>query len=258
MSGALLAVAALLTLLAATLAVPVPVALARAAWPTRAPARALLLWQGIALAGGFSMIGALVALGLALLPFSEIGGGIVFGSAAVLAAYLLGHLAVTVAVVVRSRRRHRALLALLTSPHPTRSSTLVLEDSAPLAYCVPRGWNSLTVLSRGLLDRLGPDELSAVVAHERAHLEQRHDILLIAFRAWRSALPWFPIAARAAEEVDVLVELLADDSARRVVSDTTLARAIASVASVEPDGAPRAIRRPTAARSRDRLLRLAA
>jgi Zn-dependent protease with chaperone function len=258
MTGALLAAAALLTLVAALLAGPVPVVLARAAWPTRAPARALLLWQAIALAGGFSMIGALVAAGFALLPVSEIGGGIVFGCAAALAAYLLGHLAVTIAVVTRSRRRHRSLLHLLTSPHPTRSSTLVLEDSVPLAYCVPRGWHSLTVLSRGLLDRLGPAELSAVIAHERAHLEQRHDILLVAFRAWRSALPWFPIADRAAQEVDVLVELLADDHARREVSDATLARAIAAVADVEPDGVPRALRHPATARSRDRLLRLAA
>lgn len=258
MSGALVAVAALLMLIAAALAVPVPIALARAAWPTRFPARALLLWQGIALAGGLSMIGALVALGLALVPTSEIGGGIVFGAAAALATYLLGHLAVTIAVVARSRRRHRELLGLLTSPHPTRASTLVLEDSVPLAYCVPRGWRSLTVLSRGLLDRLSSDELAAVIAHERAHLEQRHDILLIAFRAWRSALPWFPIAARAAEEVDVLVELLADDRARTVVSDATLARAIAAVAAVEPDGVPRALRHPTTPRSRDRLVRLAA
>ncbi|MGB3911027.1 MAG: M56 family metallopeptidase [Pseudolysinimonas sp.] len=254
----LLVVAAALILIAAALAVPVPIALARTAWPTRAPARALLLWQVIALAGGFSMIGALIAAGFALLPSTEIGGGIVFGAGAALAAYLLSHLAVTVALVARSRRRHRALLGLLTSPHPTRASTLVLEDSAPLAYCVPRGWNSLTVLSRGLLDRLSPDELSAVIAHERAHLEQRHDILLVAFRAWRSALPWFPIAARAAEEVDVLVELLADDSARRVVPDATLARAIVAAAAVEPDGVPRALRHPATARSRDRLLRLAA
>ena len=254
----LLVVATVLTVIAAALAVPVPIAFARSSWPTRAPARALLLWQVIALAGGLSMIGALIAAGLALLPTTEIGGGIVFGAAAALAAYLLGHLAVTLVVVARSRRRHRALLGLLTSPHPTHASTLVLEDSAPLAYCVPRGWHSLTVLSRGLLDRLGPDELSAVIAHERAHLEQRHDILLVAFRSWRSALPWFPIAARAADEVDILVELLADDSARRVVSDATLARAIVAVAAVEPDGVPRVLRHPATARSRDRLLRLAA
>jgi Zn-dependent protease with chaperone function len=258
MTGPLLVVAASLALAAASLAVPVPIALARAHWPTRAPARALLLWQLIALAGGFSMIGALVATGLALVPAAPIAGGILLGAALTLTLYLLGHLAATIIAVTRSRRRHRALLALLTSPHPTRAATLVLEDSVPLAYCVPRGWHSLTVLSRGLLARLDGDELDAVVAHERAHLEQRHDILLVAFRAWRSALPWFPIAARAAEEVDVLIELLADDSARRLVSDAVLARAITAVAQVEPDGAPRVLRHPATTRSRDRLLRLVA
>jgi Zn-dependent protease with chaperone function len=258
MTGPGFVVAAALGLIAVALAVPVPIALARATWPTRAPARALLLWQVIALAGGFSMIGALLAAGLALMPIAAVPGGIVVGAAIALTGYLLGHLAATVTVVVRSRQRHQQLLWLLTSPHPTRAETLVLEDSVPLAYCVPRGWHSLTVLSRGLLDRLSSEELSAVIAHERAHLDQRHDILLVAFRAWHSALPWFPIAARAAEEVDVLVELLADDSARRVVSDRALARAIAAVARVEPDGAPRTIRHPATARSRDRLLRLAA
>lgn len=258
MTGALLALAATLGALAVALAAPIPLTLAAAAWPTRAPARALLLWQAIALAGGFSTLAAFVLAGFGLLPTSEIGAGILFGAAAAIAAYLLGHLAVTVVSVTRSRRRHRALLALLTSPHPTRAATVVLEDSLPLAYCVPRGWHSLTVLSRGLLEKLTPDELSAVVAHERAHLTQRHDIVLVAFRAWRNALPWFPIAARAAEEVDVLVELLADDTARRVVPDAVLARAIAAVATVEPDGVPRAIRHPGTARSRARLLRLTA
>lgn len=257
-SGALFAVAGILGLVAVALAVPVPIALARTAWPTRAPARALLLWQAIALAGGFSMIGAFAATGLALLPVAEVGAGVAFGAAAALAAYLLGHLVVTVIVVARSRRRHRTLLALLTSPHPTRAATLVLEDSVPLAYCVPRGWQSLTVLSRGLLDRLDADELRAVIAHERAHLDQRHDILLVAFRAWQNALPWFPIAARAAQEVDVLVELLADDSARRVVPDATLARAIVAVANVEPDEERQLLRHPATARRRDRLLRLVA
>lgn len=256
MTGSLFAAAALLGLIATALAVPVPIALAAAAWPTRAPARALLLWQIIALAGGLSMIGAFAAAGAALVPSAAVAGGVVLGAALAFTGYLLSHLAVTLVVVARSRQRHRELLGLLTSPHPTRTETLVLEDSVPLAYCVPRGSHSLTVLSRGLLDRLDTEEVSAVIAHERAHLDQRHDVLLVAFRAWHSALPWFPIAARAAEEVDVLVELLADDTARRVVSDRSLARAIAAVAAVEPDGGRRATRHPAGARTRNRLLRL--
>ena len=58
---------------------------------------------------------------------------------------------------------------------------------------------------------------------------QRHDVVLIAFRAWHAALPWFPIAYRAQREVGLLIEMLADDRARRSVDVATLARAIALV-----------------------------
>ena len=245
-----------LALFAVALAVPVPIAFARAAWPSGAPVRALLLWQAIGLAGGFSMIGAFVALGFGVLPASRLGGGIAFGAALALAGYLLGHLVATVVIVTRQRRRHHALLDLLTSPHPTRAQTRVLDDSAPVAYCLPRGVGSLTVLSQGLLDRLSPAELSAVIAHERAHVEQRHDLLLLAFRAWRSALPWFPIAVRAESEVAVLVEILADDRARRTASDEVLARAILAVADARGDGVIDLDHRRRSGRSADRVRRL--
>jgi hypothetical protein len=61
--------------------------------------------------------------------------------------------------------------------------------------------------------------------------------VLMAFGAWRSSLPWFPIATRAHREVALLVEMLADDYARRVVDDRTLATAIALVSSETPRAA---------------------
>lgn len=249
--------ATVLGILALALAVPVPILLARAAWPTRAPARALVVWQLVALAGGLSMIGALVAAGLALVPHHTLGGGIVIGMAVGLAGHLLGHLAATIVSVARSRHRHRALLDLLTSPDPARPQTLILDAATPVAYCLPAGFSSITVLSQGLLDRLGPEELAAVIAHERAHLAQRHDIVLVAFRAWHSALPWFPIAARAADEVAVLVELLADDTARRSIPDVVLARAIAAVSSAHATDFVDAGASPPPA-PRDRIRRLIA
>jgi len=217
-----------LAAVAVALAWPVPIALSRARWPVRHPAIALLLWQAIGLAGGFSMIGALLLAGLLVLPRYPVLAAI---PAAALTVYLLAHLAVTIVRVERQRHRHLALLNLLSAPHPTRAHTRVLDDASPVAYCLPRGIGSLTVLSQGLLDRLEPEELAAVVAHERAHVEQRHDILLVAFRAWRSALPWFPIAALAEDEVAALVEMLADDRARRTAPDGVLARTILAVSS---------------------------
>src|SRR5699024_2958099 len=82
------------------------------------------------------------------------------------------------------------------------------------------------------------------------HVEQRHDLLLLAFRAWRSALPWFPVAAYAEAEVAALVEMLADDVARRDVQDRDLARAILAVGSSGVSGAEPA---ETSTRGSDRF-----
>ncbi|MFV0406862.1 MAG: M56 family metallopeptidase [Propioniciclava sp.] len=222
--------AILLGAVAVALAWPVPILLVRASWPMRQPILALVWWQMIGLGGGVSIMLALALSGVALLPDHRLIGLL---PAAGFGGYLLAHLGVTFVQVTRLRRRHLALLELLTSPHPTRTATRVLDDAAPVAYCLPAGIGSVTVLSRGLLERLAPDELAAVVAHERAHARQRHDLLLLAFRAWRSALPWFWVAARAESEVAVLVEMVADDYARREVPDEVLVRAILSVGAPE-------------------------
>lgn len=250
--GVVIAGAILLGILAIALAWPVPVALSRARWPMRTPVMALLLWQVIGVTGGLSMIGALALTGYAFLPEHP---WLALLSAALFTVYLLAHLAVTIVQVTRLRHRHLALLELLTSPHPTRARTRVIEDAVPVAYCLPRGTRSVTVLSQGLLDRLDPDELVAVIAHERAHVEQRHDLLLLAFRAWSSALPWFPIAARAEVEVAALVEMLADDHARREVHDEVLARAILQVGASGVPGADHPV--SGSMRISDRFRRLA-
>lgn len=239
-----------LAALAVLLAWPAPIVLSRAAWPARAPVRALLLWQAIALAGGLSMVAALWLLGDAFFPAHPWIAGI---PSAILVLYLIAHLVRTIVRFERQRRRHLQLLLLLSQPDPSRERTVVLDDQAPVAYCLPRGIGSVTVLSKGLFDALDEDELAAVIAHERAHVEQRHEILLIAFKAWRSALPWFPMAGRAAGEVEALVEMLADDQARRSQPDEVLARAILQVGRVHGEGA--SSRRN---RAQDRFRRLSA
>ncbi|WP_417554381.1 M56 family metallopeptidase [Microbacterium sp.] len=250
--GVVIAGAIALGAVALALAWPVPVILSRASWPMRAPVMALLLWQAIGLAGGLSMIGALALAGYAALPQHP---WVALVPAALFTMYLLSHLGATIVAVTRLRHRHLALLEMLASPHPTRARTQVIDDAVPVAYCLPRGARSVTVLSQGLLDRLDPDELVAVIAHERAHVEQRHDLLLLAFRAWRSALPWFPIAARAEVEVAALVEMLADDHARREVRDEVLARAILQVGASGVPGADQPV--SGSMRVSDRFRRLA-
>ncbi len=228
--------------LAVALAWPVPLLLSRARWPRRSPATALVLWQSIALAGGLSMIGALLTFGLAPFGTSLVSAAVSFASldgvaqpwhvfalcaAALLAVHLLFNLVATVVRSERQRRRHAQLVTLLSSP--LESGARLIDSPTPVAYCLPGPFGSITVFSAGLVELLAPDELAAVVEHERAHVVQRHDVVLVAFRAWYASLPWFPIAYRAQREVGLLVEMLADDRARASVPDAVLARAIALV-----------------------------
>src|SRR6188472_2699038 len=243
-----------LAVLAIVLVWPVPILLSRAQWPARSPFTAMLLWQAIALAGGLSMIGAMLVYGLEPIGDNLLAGlralaGMVFNNApttalgfwhifalsaaALLTAHLVFTLLLTYYKIQRQRRRHRELLALLASPSPSADGprTMVINVDSPVAYCLPGGARSVTVLSDGLLAALEPDELRAVLIHENAHLSQRHHLLLWAFAAWRQALPWLPTTRLAQESVNSLIEMLADDVALKTESKATLIKAIAIVAS---------------------------
>lgn len=241
-----------LAVLATVLAWPAPIALSRAKWPARAPFTAMILWQAIALAGGLSMIGAMLVWGLEPLGNNLFAGlnvlsEIVFGNRstqalgfwhvfALSAALLLGlHLVFTLLLtyvrIRRQRSRHRDLLRILSSPSPESAHTVVINHPAPVAYCLPGGARSVTVLSDGLVKLLEPAELDAVLIHEQTHLTQRHHLLLWAFAAWRAALPWLPTSQLAQRSVNELIEMLADDVALKSVKNSTLIKAIAVVAS---------------------------
>ncbi|QHK18843.1 M48 family metalloprotease [Pseudarthrobacter psychrotolerans] len=247
----------LLAVLAIVLAWPVPILLSRASWPARSPFTAMVLWQAIALAGGLSMIGAMLVYGLEPIGDNLISGlrglaGMVLfnapttalgfwhlfalSAAALLTAHLVFTLLLTYYKIERQRRRHRELLALLAAPSVDAARTVVISHDSPVAYCLPGGARSVTVLSDGLMAALEPAELRAVLSHENAHLNQRHHLLLWAFAAWRQALPWLPTTRLAQEAVNSLIEMLADDVALKTESKATLIKAIAIVASGSTGG----------------------
>ncbi|WP_111721463.1 M56 family metallopeptidase [Homoserinimonas sp. OAct 916] len=243
----MLIAAVLLAAVALALAWPIPILLARSAWPTRSPAVALVLWQSIALAGGLAMIGSLFTYGV--IPFGDtllsglrgLWSSVLDGAfpaemridhvlalcgALFLGIHLLLNLFATFVRAARQQHRHRLLVNLLSEPSADVPRTRVLDTQSALAYCLPGFTGSLTVLSAGLLAILTADELRAVIAHERAHLSQRHHLVLLAFKSWHGALPWFPITSKAQNAVALLVEMLADDQACHEVERRTLARAI--------------------------------
>ncbi len=215
------------------LAEPASRVLAHAAWPQRSPGIALLLWQGMGLLAGLAFIGAGVILALAAPPVVAV---VLWTLTGVLAARLLGVLTATGLRTLASRRRHRQLLDLIATPWPDRPGAAVLDHPMPVAYCLP-GLRSRLVISRGVLDVLTPSQLDAVLAHERAHLAERHDLVVLPFVAWGATVPlplrsWLPGVLRSQLAVAELIEMRADDVAVRQCGAQHLAAALRAVAGI--------------------------
>jgi Zn-dependent protease with chaperone function len=209
-----------------------------------------LLWQSLGLASGLAAVGTM--LGLAM-PDSQIGlvrsawhvsalfrtgdrfqmpsalgavgamplivAGIrlaCLGAGLLLFASLCWVLVAASAAVLQARRRQRALLTLLAHGDPKVPGALVVDYPTAAAYCLP-GLRSRSqiVVSVGTLQLLGHGELAAVLAHERAHLRERHDLVLLPFTALRRAFPKSLTCIDAHRSVALLVEMLADDRALR-------------------------------------------
>lgn len=240
-------------LLALCLVGPVPALLARASWPLRAPRAALVLWQSIAAAAVLSAMSAGLALASGMIVAGPDGPARPLWSVHVIVLMLTAVIGVRLVVAVmsvsvatrRRRARHRTLVDLLGVCHggtAGRSSAgggalRVLDVEQPLAYCLP-GVRSRVVVSEGALATLGDREVTAILAHERAHLRARHDLVIEAFTAVHAAFPRFVRSASALDEVRLLTELLADDAAVRTTGPAPLARAlVACAAGRTPSGA---------------------
>jgi Zn-dependent protease with chaperone function len=119
------------------------------------------------------------------------------------------------------------------------SSAVVLEAEQPAVYCVP-GRPATIVLTTGALAVLGPTQLLAVLAHERAHLAGRHHLLITLGKAMRAGLPAVPLFTRGAEEVARLAEMRADDVAARRSGRDTLLQALVAMGTGRPLPTPAA------------------
>ncbi|KAB2346936.1 M56 family metallopeptidase [Actinomadura rudentiformis] len=131
---------------------------------------------------------------------------------------------------VRRRREHRSMLHLVAREDRRNADVLLLDHPLPVAYCLPSRWRPI-VVSTGAQTRLTGLQLQAVLAHERAHLRQRHHALLLFLDLAHTLLPWLPTVRLAKATLPVLLEMSADDAAARRWGRHTLAGALRQVAS---------------------------
>ena len=227
----------------AALAHVVPHRLARADWPRRSPAAGLLLWQAVGTTAGLLAVQAVVTVALAPAGATHASAvqAVVDGqaptrwwsllaavAAAVLVLRLVSVFTVSAVRTLRARHRNRVLVDLVATRNPLLPGTRVVDHDLPLAYCLP-GLRPRVVLSRGVLDLLREDEVRAVLAHEDAHVVQRHDLVVLPFAAFGATFPRLRPVRTASDQVALLVEMLADDRATRLHPPQVLARGLYKV-----------------------------
>ena len=229
--------------------------LRESAWPVRAPRLAIAAWQalaftvlssvllgGVALATRFHLVSTHVADLIHVCMLNVRAGYGSPGRAATTTLAIAVLLAVSTRAVwgatittqyaARQLRRQLQILELVARRDP-QFDVLVLAHHAPAAFCFPGRGRSVVVTSSAL-DVLSPDELAAVIAHERAHLRGRHHLTVAIAQSLDCAFPGVPVFSWGQQQVRRLVELAADDLACRHHRRSCIASAILLLADAAP------------------------
>ncbi|GAB2625324.1 M56 family metallopeptidase [Streptomyces capparidis] len=230
----------------------------RGTWSHRSPALAVAAWH--ALTVSFTLTVALAAYNAAT-PTEHLHAGFMgflhscglAGEAAAepyantadllalalplgIVGLVLGAFTYKVARGRRSRTRHRSVLDMV-GRRSARLRVTVLEHDLPAAYCLP-GLRPRVVVSEGALRLLSPEQLDAVLEHERSHITGRHHLAMAAVEAFATVFRGLPLARHARQQTAVLLEMIADDRALRRQPREVLATAMYEMAAARvPRGA---------------------
>jgi Zn-dependent protease with chaperone function len=181
-------------------------------------------WPGLAEAVCRSVAGAACVPTIYRSAIFELGLASVSIAAALAAAMVTWRYGRGVQQAQRRTRAH-AEAARITGRRLPAADALVLDAPQPVAYCVP-GRPATIVLTSGALAVLEPRQLTAVLAHERAHLAGRHHLLIRLTRGLAASFPAVPLFTRGPAEVARLAEMCADDAAARRSGRRTLMTAL--------------------------------
>lgn len=104
----------------------------------------------------------------------------------------------------------------------------VIADDRPFALTFPARSGGI-VLSTGAVRSLDHKELAAVLAHERAHLRQRHHVVSALLSSIARYLRWVPLIAAVEGALPHYLEIAADNQARHQVGTTALVSALVTL-----------------------------
>ncbi|WP_157071391.1 hypothetical protein [Curtobacterium ammoniigenes] len=248
---ALVAVAVLVTIAA-------PVVLTVGGWRIRHPRIALNAWIA-------ALVVALTALGLSVVvaativattagahPMDQPGSAVrpdgpgLGATAATL--FVWGALAslggITALLLVRAepigqaRDRSESAITLLAARAAYRTdrigndAVVFVETGQPIACSTADG---RILISRPIEAAMPALWVRAIIEHERAHVRRHHEFVMRVAALNEAAFPFLGSARAFRRTVRLLVELVADDDAARVVGPATVCNALAAMEALEPD-----------------------
>lgn len=201
----------------------------------------LVLWATPALLDAMSLAELAAAcrrmLG-GLVPGGRVGG---MAAAAVLVWTTTAAL-VGLGRVVRSQRRYRVEPTLARAERRETHELVVLPTIQPFAYAVG-GRRPQIVLTRGVVDRFPAEYVEAIMAHEMAHVRNRHHRFLMLSSGVLAAFGWIPPVRSGVDHLHLALERWADEEAAATVPDgrssvrgAVLAMAVSMAAAVGVTG----------------------
>lgn len=243
----------------------------------RAPLASIVAWQ---LASWFAVVSVVLAAALLAAPSLAAAGRLPAGLEACLATMhrslgnpadsgllqsiaagalgvLLLRLAGCATRLALANRRHRARQRALLSMVGKKDAALgvvVVADPIAAVYCLP-GRGGRIVFTASAVDRLTARQRAAVLAHEQAHLRNRHHLLIASASLLSRAFPGVPLFTLTRQHTIQLVEMHADDLAARGHGRRSVAEALLALSVV---GASPTVLAATAVTTAERIARLLA
>ncbi|UZG60195.1 M56 family metallopeptidase [Rhodococcus opacus] len=135
---------------------------------------------------------------------------------------------ITAQMMRRARRSREAARQLLRGAQQCRlhgHDVSVVDTDHPFALTFPARHGGI-VLSAGAVHALDEDELVAVLAHEHAHLRERHHLVSALVASVAVFLRWVPLVSAAADALPHYLEIAADNQARRDAGTPALVSAL--------------------------------
>lgn len=227
-----------------------PYLLSRGHWRVRRPRLCLVSWFTLFTSGLVATIGAVVvAVALGMRAHTAASAGSAIGPTG---DFLLAWLALAasggalslvltkVGSMVAAERQLRADFARLVESASYRHEVVrglkvtFISSQQPIA-CTLRGRSPEIMISSRLDDHLRPQEIRAVIEHERAHVRGRHDLITRAAALNCACLPVLLAPRELRRATALLIELIADDRAARSTSAEDVAAALRALGELRPD-----------------------